>query len=235
MIIPVLMYHSVKKESADYLTVAADTFYEQIAFLAENYNIIGMGSAIGALEGKNELPPNPVIISFDDSLKDNLDHALPVLERFQAKAVFYVISGYIGKDNSWDHKAYSISEHMSVADLEVLVQKGFEIGNHSWSHQRLTKLPDERILDEFAGSNRVLEEIIGYEPETFSYPFGGVDERCARLCRSYFKAGFATVRTGCFNWTIDRANIRRIYVSPADQPGDLRYKIACYRMEKQHE
>lgn len=235
LMIPILMYHSVGLRSDDYLTVAQDQFCRQIAHLTENYKIVPIHTFTQHLTGRSVLPPNPIVISFDDALKDNVENALPILEEYKACAIFFVIAGYVGENNAWDHKAYKIVPHMTPEDLKCLILAGHEIGNHSLTHQRLTKLSKAQLEEEFSESHRRLEALTGIQPKAFSYPYGDADEHCIRQCRKLYQFGFASVRQGVFDWTAEPMNIRRIYVAPADQPEDLDRKIACYQRGIQHE
>ena len=234
LIIPTLMYHSVDLESTDYLTVSRKNFYDHIAYLKEHYNVTGIEEIAGNRADGKEISPETIVITFDDSLQNNIHYAVPVLEEFEVPAVFFVIAGYIGKDNSWDHKAYRIEKHMNEGELKSLVKSGFDIGNHSLTHQRLTKLSDKEVKREFVHSTAIIEEITGQKPSAFSYPYGDADERCLDLCRRHFTYGFATVRQGDFDWSLAGNNIRRIYVSPTDSPRDLEEKIGCYKRSIQH-
>ena len=234
LIIPTLMYHSVDQHSYDYLTVSTGQFARQIEHLASNYQVVTVRSICQFLRGEAQMPPRPVLITFDDGLKDNIDWALPVLERSQASAVFFIISSYLGADNSWDHKAPRIVPHMTDADVRALQGAGYEIGNHTLTHQRLSKLPDETLAREFNASHAFLTGLLDSPPVAFSYPYGDADDRSQALCRSLYPFGFATVRQGCFDWSVAPANIRRIYVSPEDSPAALDQKIACYLEQTQH-
>src|SRR5208337_1129212 len=42
------------------------------------------------------IPKKPVIISFDDSWRDQYVYALPILKRYHFKATFFIITGSIG-------------------------------------------------------------------------------------------------------------------------------------------
>jgi peptidoglycan/xylan/chitin deacetylase (PgdA/CDA1 family) len=233
MIIPVLMYHSVDLTSCDYLTVSQRQFKLQMDYLQFNYNILPLRD-IQNLKHQSQTLRSPIIISFDDSFKNNIDYALPVLGKLKIKAIFFVIATYIGKNNLWDHKAYSISQHMSKNDLLLLQKQGHDLGNHSLTHQRLSKLPDLKLEEEFKLSNNILTEILNNKPIAFSYPYGDADNRCLNLCKDYYKFGFATTKQGVFDWQINQFNIRRIYVSPHDGPKDLQQKINYYLEGYQH-
>jgi peptidoglycan/xylan/chitin deacetylase (PgdA/CDA1 family) len=63
-----------------------------------------------------------------------------------------------------------------------------EIGNHSHSHYILSKLTDLELEEDLRSSHKILESVLGKEPQCFAYPFGipGVhfDERCLRALRA---------------------------------------------------
>ena len=60
-------------------------------------------SCIRALTGDSD-DPVPVLITFDDGYADNLHAALPLLEKFEAPAVLFAASGYLGEQRGfwWD-------------------------------------------------------------------------------------------------------------------------------------
>lgn len=235
MIIPVLMYHSVEQQSDDYLTISCEKFNEQISYLSEYHKILTVRDVLDIITRKESLPENPVIITFDDSLKNNILYAISILDKYSAKATFFTIASYIGKDTLWNHKADKILKHMSADEIKQLHLMGHEVGNHTLTHQRVTKLSDEQLIREFVESKAILTNLLGQEPVSLAYPYGGVNQRCADISRKYFKACFSTVTGGYFDWTKDMANIRRIYVSPNDGKRELQYKILCYLGERQHE
>ncbi len=74
---------------------------------------------------------------------------------------------------------------------ELAANPLFEIGNHSFTHPHLERVPDERITDELLRTQRVLRELTGRTPELFRAPFGEVDGRVAKLVAA---AGLTTIQ-----------------------------------------
>jgi peptidoglycan/xylan/chitin deacetylase (PgdA/CDA1 family) len=232
-VVPTLMYHSVDRESRDYLTIGQAQFERQVAFLAERFALVLPGTFMDPLVPVN-LQRDPVVISFDDSLRDNIEFALPVLEKYQARAIFFAIPGYLGANNGWNHRAYRFSDHMTTADLRALHACGHEIGSHSMTHQRMTKLDDRQLEDEMADSALALREILGTAPVSFAYPYGDADDRCRAACRRHYRQAFCSARQGTLSWELQPHSIRRIFVGPEDTPGSLAIKISEYLIGNQH-
>jgi peptidoglycan/xylan/chitin deacetylase (PgdA/CDA1 family) len=233
MIIPILMYHSVDIKSPDHLTVSLEQFRKQIEYLSKSYSIISLNDILNCND-LEKIPSDTIVISFDDSLKNNIDYALPVLDEFKVKAVFFVVAGSLPGDNWWNKKSSKGLENMTPEDLQMLVNSGHVIGNHSLSHSMLPDLSNKMLEKEFVKSSEILEESLGFRPRVFAYPYGEADQRCIKLCKKHFRYGFATVKQGYFDWNTDPSNIRRIYVSPQDGARNLDYKISCYNREEQH-
>ena len=235
MIIPVLMYHSVEPESSDYLTVSAAVFEEHMRFLKDGFTVIRGRDGADIHNGAALAPENPVIVTFDDGFLPVAEYAVPILVRMNLPAAMFIVGGYIGGNNAWDHKAYRIVPHMDQRKIRELFDAGFEIGSHTLTHQRITKLPVEEQIRELEENDRILKEITGEKPDIFAYPYGGADEVSAELCRERYGVSFATVHCGVFDWREDPAMVRRIYVSPDDTPDKLKEKIAFYCRGEQHE
>jgi peptidoglycan/xylan/chitin deacetylase (PgdA/CDA1 family) len=227
--IPILAYHSVDLRSEDYLTVARDQFARQIEHLAGRHAFV---TAHDVAAG--QVPDDALVVSFDDSLRDNLEHALPVLQQFGARAVFFVITGYLGRNNAWNHRAYRFADHMAPRDLWDLARAGNEIGSHSATHQRLTKLSDAQLEDELLSSRDMITALCGVAPVAFAYPYGGFDARCIAAVRRHYNFGFGSAREGDYDWSATPGSIRRIFVDAADEPEELDRKIKAYQPAGAH-
>src|SRR5512133_277991 len=65
-----------------------------------------------------------------------------------------------------------------------------EIGNHTYSHPHLTRLPDARIRDELLGAQREIAAVTGRVPTLFRPPYGEYDARVLRVAAA---VGLTTV------------------------------------------
>lgn len=104
----VLMFHRVlpeepaKKFCADLeYTVTPDLLGEVVAFCKRHHNPVGLEDVLASREGIRPLPAYPVLITFDDGWRDNLDHALPVLERAGVPWVLFAATEAVSEPASW--------------------------------------------------------------------------------------------------------------------------------------
>lgn len=112
-----------------------------------------------------------VVLTYDDALPQQLDHAIPVLDSLGLKATFY-ITAYFAKER--------------LNDWRKTASKGYELGNHTLYHPcaggtgREWVKPDydlnnytvQRMMDEIKMTNVFLQTLDGNTKRTFAYPCG---------------------------------------------------------------
>lgn len=67
----------------------------QLRFLRRAANVVPLAEALGALAVGRPLPPRAVAITFDDGYRDNLELAVPLLERLRLPATFFLVPGIL--------------------------------------------------------------------------------------------------------------------------------------------
>lgn len=143
------------------------------------------------------LPLRPFILTFDDGYRDNHEHLLPLLERFDARAVIFALGDRSLKTNAWD-AAYGgpAQALMSDDELRACHASGrVEIGSHGLTHAHLTQVDAPTLAREVQESKTLLEEVIGAAVRSFAYPYGewGPRERQA-VEQAGYAFGIATDR-----------------------------------------
>jgi peptidoglycan/xylan/chitin deacetylase (PgdA/CDA1 family) len=147
---------------------------------------------------------NVCFLSFDDNYRSWLP-ALPILERYQALATFYVntrpfrdrvsaaeVRSYI-KNLRLRNIASEEETTLTTAELKEIDAAGHTIGAHTHTHPVLTALPPEAAREEIRICKEELASLLGRPPEHFAYPFGMRRDfsRSLRIfCRSI---GFTTI------------------------------------------
>ncbi len=87
---------------------------------------------------------------------------------------------------------YSRCARMSAAQIRDLSHMGMEIGSHTVSHPRLTRLPDHAVLRELRESKDALEQMLDGQVLSFCFPEGKFSRRFAPHLRA---AGYHLART----------------------------------------
>jgi peptidoglycan/xylan/chitin deacetylase (PgdA/CDA1 family) len=172
--IPVLGYHSVSDEPYEGTlrwSVSPADFDEQMALLtARGRTSLTVSRYAALLVGRAPMPPNPVLVTFDDGYPDLSTTALPVLLRYGIRATAYVITGRLPRPAGRARRGGP-----PALDWDALAQvhrSGVEIGSHGHTHRPLDCLGGAELLTEAAVSKRVLEDGLGGAVGSFAYPYG---------------------------------------------------------------
>jgi peptidoglycan/xylan/chitin deacetylase (PgdA/CDA1 family) len=93
----VLLYHRIADLEPDPwgLAVQPKNFAEQLQVIRKTGVISLSGAEPSALRPLS--PRRSVALTFDDGYSDNYRYALPLLEKFEVPATFFITAGYIGK------------------------------------------------------------------------------------------------------------------------------------------
>ena len=114
-----------------------------------------------------------VAITFDDAYESVFFNAYPVLKAHSLPATIFVISDFVGKDNTWDLNVGNIKfKHASWDQLRIMKDSGWEIGSHSRTHRDMRTLEAVDLKNELKESKAILEREIESEVKIISFPFG---------------------------------------------------------------
>ncbi|MBK8575606.1 MAG: polysaccharide deacetylase family protein [Elusimicrobia bacterium] len=227
--LPILMYHKVGQPPAGStlkkLWVSVEVFRWQMAYLKRHgYTPLTLrGVAERVAEGRS-LPDNGIVLTFDDGYRNNLENALPVLREFGFPATIYIVVNAVGRDNFWhDPSSETRLPMLSWEEVAILRDAGWDIGSHTLTHCRLTRLPLSEAEKEIVESRRILEEKLGMAPVSFAHPYGdGADNGDIR--RLIQKAGYATacsVHRGKADVSGSPYCLKRIFVRGDDTRWDF--------------
>jgi len=130
--------------------------------------IAGVAAAAWAVRGRSSQVFAPsvwhgdrsgrqVALTFDDGPSERTPELLELLERFGAKATFFVC----GQN----------AERLPGV-LEAVARAGHEIGNHTWSHPRMDFTSKAAMRDEIGRTQKIVETLTGKAPRLFRAPYG---------------------------------------------------------------
>lgn len=144
----------------------------------------------------HEIPPKPLLITFDDGSSTVFSEALPLLRRFDFSAAVFMVSSHMGKPAVWDGETEdSGHRQMTREELQALSREGWAIGSHTVTHSRLTALGPGELARELADSKTELEAAVSRESAWFAYPYGdftpGIRDA---VSQAGYRIAFATER-----------------------------------------
>lgn len=99
----ILIYHRVRNNT-DPLTpydMKAEQFDWEMRLLRQYFNVLSLDEAVSALEN-HTLPDRAVCITFDDGYTDQVEVALPILEKYDHPAAFFIPTGYLNGGCMWN-------------------------------------------------------------------------------------------------------------------------------------
>ncbi|WP_286260253.1 polysaccharide deacetylase family protein [Streptomyces graminofaciens] len=178
------MYHSVGDCSDDpyRVTVSPERLRLQLRWLRRRglrgVSVADLLAARARGEGRKL-----VGLTFDDGYADFVDAALPLLREHGCGATVFVLPGRLDDENQWDPLGPRKPLLSKQGILTAAATPGIEIGSHGLAHIDLTKVDDETLRAETAGSRALLSELIGAPVQGFCYPYGTVDQRAVDAVR----------------------------------------------------
>lgn len=100
-----------------------------------------------------------VALTFDDGPSNNkAGDILNVLEDYKTKATFFLLGERINKKTS--------------EIVRKIYETGHELGNHSWSHRKLTLLTSEEQLQELEKTSIAIKNVTEQDVKWFRPPYG---------------------------------------------------------------
>jgi len=107
-----------------------------------------------------------VALTFDDGPDARFTPAiLDALEKYDVKATFFLLGSNIEK----------------YPDLvKRIAKEGHLIGNHTYSHPKLTDVSDETYHQEIEKTDALIQSLVGYKPRFFRPTYGAINENQVR-------------------------------------------------------
>jgi peptidoglycan/xylan/chitin deacetylase (PgdA/CDA1 family) len=86
----------------DNISCGPAQFNREVKLLRRFFTPLGFGDLLAARRAGRRLPPNPLIVTFDDGYRDNYEVAAPVLQRHRVTACFFLTTGFLdGEARPW--------------------------------------------------------------------------------------------------------------------------------------
>lgn len=233
--VPILMYHSIsycENPSFRRFTVTPERFEEQLDYLSTHgYTPLTVSDYIQRLagedenkgesqgqgqrqcEGQTQLPPHPVVLTFDDGYADFYTAALPLLRQYQTTATLYIVTGYVGGTSGWmQREGEADRKLLTWGQIREIAASGVECGAHTQTHRPLDALSTAECRQEIEESYRLVAEQVA-APRSFAYPFGYYSRAVHALVRKVGFTSACAVRYAQSSRHDDRFALSRLIVS----------------------
>lgn len=185
---PIFYYHSIGGPLPQ--TLPREGFRRHLEILQE----LGLSTCTVAELVQRGPRPGEVVLTFDDGLLDNYTVAFPMLLEFGFRATFYVVPGYDHRlryvnpcTGGWSDDPRpgftQIFENTLPHHRQEMHRHGMEIGCHTMTHRKLTRVPAHEWKRELVDSKHLLEEELQAEVSTFCYPNGRFNPAIYRAVR----------------------------------------------------
>jgi hypothetical protein len=133
----------------------------------------------GSVALKSDRPA--AMLTFDDGFLSNYTVAAPLLEEEGIRGVFFVIPAFsqcrsdeearrFYRQRVRDVRPPFFERPMAPQQICDLVDRGHTIGNHTFSHSRLSETPDADYHHEIVDSAAILQSWCGQPVEVFAWP-----------------------------------------------------------------
>lgn len=166
--VPVLCYHHIRpiggNQSANMksYSVTPAAFADQMKTLHDSgYQTILPDQLYEYLVHNGNLPPKPVMLTFDDTDAEQYTIGAPEMKKYNFKGVFFIMTIAINRPR-----------YMSKDQLKELTDSGHAVEAHTWDHHMVTKYAGADWDTQMVKPQRQLEAITGMKVKYFAYPFG---------------------------------------------------------------
>ena len=166
--VPILCYHRIRNilstDGANMKTYSVNPtdFAKQMKALSDNgYHSILPNQLYDYLVYNTKLPSKPVMITFDDTREEQYRLAVPEMDKYGFKGVYFIMTISINRP-----------KYMTKEQIKKLSDTGHGIGTHSWDHHMVTKYVGKDWENQLVKPKKKLEDITGKPIHYFAYPDG---------------------------------------------------------------
>ena len=254
----ILSYHEIA-ERGDALipqyAVTPANFASQMQWLkASGHHFVGMSDVLASESGKRPLPPDAVLVTFDDGYRSVYTQAFPILEQMRIPSVIALVGSWLEVKQGnvdFDGRPIPRSDLLSWDDIRTMQRSGLvEVASHSFAlHRGIpgnpqgnrepaattrqwlgTRYEDEasyqrRVAADLRHNNRLLEAKLGRSPRVIVWPYGRYNIETTRIAKSLGMPVGLTLDDGPNTAATPLSALRRVLVEQAMTLPDVQREI----------
>jgi biofilm PGA synthesis lipoprotein PgaB len=211
----VLTYHVLDPKILGPISLSPKLFEDQMEYLRYmGFHFITPYLLEKFMEGKEDVPPNAILITFDDGYESFYKFAFPILKRYKIPAINFVIVSMIGKKGAFPHLTW---DEMKIMEKSGLIY----FGSHSYDSHYLirtgifSKAPaligrkfelfgykeseaeyESRISFDLWYSKTLLERNLNITVDDFCFPYGAYNSKVLEIAKKVGYKVFYTTEKG---------------------------------------
>lgn len=232
--IPILMYHQIVDEgfnSPHKIYITEKNFEKHLQFFKKSgFTTLTFEELYQFKIGEKdflEFPKKPLILTFDDGYVNNLTKAVPLLQKYQYKAVIYLLA-HLHETNYWDKDSGAPVLPLMNAEQRQEIAKYMEIGSHGFDHKKLSDMNLEEAHNEIAESKSHLEKEFQKKIYSYAYTYGIRHPFSSELSNSAGYHYAVNTTTGGFHHEEDPFSLFRVSIFPTDDEASLARKTKSW-------
>lgn len=171
------------------------------------------------------------VLTFDDGFESVYTNALPILRKYNMKAILFITTDFIDSKISFDrffmYKYFP--RPLTWDQIKTMYSDGFEVGSHSLTHGIMAGLDEKLCYEEASVSKDRIEKEVCCNVRCFSYPIGNKGSFNDATEKVLKKIGYERAYTnimGMDNSAGEPFAIRRIRIYSSDNMFRFKMKIA---------
>jgi peptidoglycan/xylan/chitin deacetylase (PgdA/CDA1 family) len=144
-----------------------------MAYLASNgFTTLSADEYYSIMTLQTPAPAKPILLTFDDNTADFATNVVPVLKQYGFKAIQFAVSGWVNNPG-----------YLTSAQLQSLATEGYDIQNHTQTHEDLSTLAYADAFTQVGGADSFITSVTGKKPEFLAYPYGRTDATAQTVLR----------------------------------------------------
>lgn len=187
--VPILLYHHITEDEftneESISLISPSDFRLHMTAIKVHFNPISLRDYYEYViceDGSVTIPPNPIIVTFDDGYLSNYEIAYPILKELEIPATIFVVTDTVGavagegKVNN-SHFTWEQAAEMEKSGL-------IEIQSHTVNHFCMTDIDFNEKIRQLRKSKYDIEKNLKHECDMIAYPYGGYDEDIKNIARA---------------------------------------------------
>lgn len=184
----VLTYHHLEEHPKTSAAITPIRFQSHMKALRDaGYTVISMPHFISYMKNEQDVPPNAVLLTFDDGYESFYKKACPILNKYGYPATNFLVVSYI------ENPPPGALPHMSWKQIKELQAQGMSFYSHTYN-QHYKDVVDEkgtqkpvllgpllyeteaeahtRIRTDLMVADMELQAMLGKQPNLLAFPYG---------------------------------------------------------------